>query len=67
MLVQYLHGDLSCEREAFLPTFKADYISRQGADEFPTSKKVRSNMNAALGRLKAYGLISLTPTTITLL
>ena len=67
LLVQYLNGDRSCEREAFLPAFKADYISRQGGDEFPPPKEVRSNMNAALGRLKAYGLISLTPTTITLL
>ena len=67
MLVQYLNGDRSCEREAFLPAFKADYISRKGGDEFPTPKEVRSNMNAAIGRLKDYGLISLTPTTITLL
>ena len=65
--MQYLNGDRSCEREAFLPTFKADYISRQGADQFPTPKEVRSNMNAALGRLKTYGLISLTTTTITIL
>ena len=66
MLIQFLNGDKSCDREAYFPAFNSDYILRKG-DEFTDKKEARKAMNSALGRLKGYGLISLTETTITLL